>query len=114
MINSSKNNAVKVEWGQKNSIENSSSQILCETSQELLRNIAQTGSELKLYGNSPLEKTQIDHWLCYTLGPLAAKNEFSSALANINKILGPITYFVGNQITIADLAIFSCLFGKSF
>lgn len=74
-----------------------------------MRTIAQTFKEINLYGVSPLERTQIDHWLCYTL---IVNNDFSSALTNLNKILGPVTFVVGNQISIADLAIFSCLFGE--
>ncbi|KAK9886701.1 hypothetical protein WA026_017618 [Henosepilachna vigintioctopunctata] len=110
-INFTKNNQVEIQWAEENYVEHSSQRIDCDTTPDILRAISRF-CQSNLYGGTPLEKTQIDHWLCYTLGPLSLKNEFSSALTHLNNILGPITFLVGKQLTIADFAIFASLYAN--
>ncbi|KAL3288091.1 hypothetical protein HHI36_002542 [Cryptolaemus montrouzieri] len=111
-INASKKGAIKIEWGDENRVDNSSQKVACESTTDVLRTIARNCNEFNLYGTTPLERTEIDHWLCFTLVPLAAKNEFFSALANLNKILGPVTFLVSKQLTVADFAIFASLYAN--
>lgn len=82
-------------------------EITCANSNDVGRIIARNLAESQLYGASPIEKTEVDHWLTYTLGPLKSKSDFICALQYLNRVLGPITYFVGKRITIADFIVFA-------
>lgn len=78
----------------------------------MARIVARTLAEPQLYGTAALEKTEVDHWLTFSMGPLASKGEFLEAIQYLNKVLGPLTFLVGKRLTIADLVVFSALYGK--
>ena len=64
-----------------------------------------------LYGESDiLQRTEIDHWLTYTLGPLSCQVEFEEALKYLDSILEPSTYLVGKTVSIADYVVYGFLF----
>lgn len=67
-----------------------------------------------MYGATPLEKTEIDHWLTFAIGPLSSKTDFLSGVQYLNKILGPLTYLASKRISIADFSVFAALYGKLF
>ena len=58
--------------------------------------------------------TEIDHWLTFSLGPLGCHGEFKNALDYLDDVLGPITFLVGDSITIADYVVFGTLFASGF
>lgn len=82
---------------------------MCRTSNDLARALAKLCDPL-LAGSFPLEITEINHWLTFTLDELASKTEFSNALERLNKYLAPVTYLVGKRITIADYIVFATLY----
>lgn len=84
----------------------------CETGSDVARIVARVLAEPQLYGNTALEKTEVDHWLTFSIGPLAANGEFPNAVQYLNKVLGPRTFLVGRRLTIADLVVFSALYGR--
>jgi hypothetical protein len=55
---------------------------------------------------------QVDHWLDFSASRLSCQSEFSDAVAYLNNVLGPITYLVGHDVTIADFAVWGCLRGE--
>lgn len=86
--------------------------IACETSSDVARIVARMLAEPQLYGTTALEKTEVDHWLTFSTGPLVSKGEFPNAIQYLNKALGPLTFLVGRRLTIADLVVFSALYGE--
>jgi len=62
-----------------------------------------------LYGSSILEKTEIDHWLTFSLGPLTCPSEIQGSVSYLDSVLQPATYLVGDNVTIADYEVFGRL-----
>lgn len=98
-------NHVDIEWGNETSITfTNNSKLICQTNNDILRVLAREVPQFELYGITPSERTQIDHWLTFSLSYRFNKD---SSLAVLNKSLAPITFLVANKITIADFAIFN-------
>lgn len=104
------NKPVTIEWGDETSVSNCSSTFALESSTDVARAVARFLAENELYGTNPLEKTEVDHWLTFSAGPLQSNAEFSSALLHLNKTLAPLTFLVGKRITIADFIVFAALY----
>uniref|UniRef100_A0A182NG17 Bifunctional glutamate/proline--tRNA ligase n=1 Tax=Anopheles dirus TaxID=7168 RepID=A0A182NG17_9DIPT len=98
---------VEVRWGNETSISYSTRTLACITNNDVLRALARAAPSFRLYGETPIERTQIDHWLTYTL---SMEKDPSDELKYLNKCLGPLTYLVANHLTIADLAVFNELY----
>uniref|UniRef100_A0A336L852 Bifunctional glutamate/proline--tRNA ligase n=1 Tax=Culicoides sonorensis TaxID=179676 RepID=A0A336L852_CULSO len=96
---------IEVEWGKETVINFSNgSSLSCVTNNDVLRALARDAPNLKLYGKTPAERTQIDHWLTYSL---ISGNDLPQTLHYLNKCLAPLTYLVANKLTIADLAVYN-------
>lgn len=98
---------MEITWGEETVVDG----IVCETGSDVARIVARNLAEPQLYGTTALEKTEVDHWLTFSVGPLAANGEFPGAIQYLNKILGPLTFLVGKRLTVADLVLFSALYG---
>jgi bifunctional glutamyl/prolyl-tRNA synthetase len=99
---------VAVEWSAKeSSIKYGNNTLSCVTNNDLLRALAREASSYQLYGKTPIERTQIDHWLTYCLN-----EDVEGSIEYLNKSLAPLTYLVANKLTIADLAVFNELYAK--
>lgn len=102
--------SVEVEWNSKEtSIICGNNTLSSVTNNDLLRALARQAAKYQLYGKSPIERTQIDHWLTYCLNYDA---NIDAAIQYLNKCLAPLTYLVSNKLTIADLAVFNEFFAK--
>lgn len=62
----------------------------------------------KLYGDTILQKTEIDHWVEFSALKYSGE-DFSSSLEKLNKSLLSETFLVGQHITLADICIWSML-----
>ncbi|XP_058116376.1 bifunctional glutamate/proline--tRNA ligase [Anopheles ziemanni] len=100
-------NPIEVRWGDENAISYSTRTLACITNNDVLRALSRAAPAFRLYGETPIERTQIDHWLTYTL---SMEKDPSDELKYLNKCLGPLTYLVANHLTIADLAVFNELY----
>ena len=72
------------------------------------------GSNVALYGATNLEKAEIDHWLEFSLISLSQQQQSAdvgTSLARLDAVLGPRTYLVGYDLSLADLAVYSSLRG---
>ena len=58
-----------------------------------------------LYGSSILERTEIDHWLTFSLGPLSCAAEVQSSVAYLETVLQPATFLAGDSVTVADYEV---------
>lgn len=105
-----KNLPLEINWGDANIVDNCSKKIPCETNNDLLRAIARLFAENELYGSSPLEKTEVDNWLTYSLNLKSSKNDFGGHLTLLNKSLHAVTFLACKRLTIADFAVFASLY----
>lgn len=96
---------VVVEWSKETSITFTSNTLNC-TNNDVLRVLARESSKLQLYGRTPIERTQIDHWLTYCLSGA----DWTSRINYLDNSLASLTYLVANKLTIADLAVFNEVF----
>ena len=62
-----------------------------------------------LYGSTILEKTEVDHWLTFSLGPLTCPTEIERSVSYLDTVLQPATFLVGDSITVADYEVFGRL-----
>ncbi|XP_053693447.1 bifunctional glutamate/proline--tRNA ligase [Sabethes cyaneus] len=102
-------NPIEIMWGNDTSITFSNRTLLCVTNNDVLRSLARDAPRYQLYGKTPIERTQIDHWLTYTL---SVEKDPADELKYLNKCLAPLTYLVANHLTIADLAVFNEIFNS--
>lgn len=102
-------NPLDISWGNETSITFSNRTLLCVTNNDVLRSLARDAPKYQLYGKTPIERTQIDHWLTYTL---SVEKDPADELKYLNKCLGPLTYLVANHLTIADLAVYNEIFNS--
>lgn len=99
------------EWG-KETILQVSPVLSLDSSVAISRYLARLAPQLELYGGDALQRTQVDHWLSFSIGPLMCSQEFQAALKYLDTVLAPLTYLVGTKVTIADLNVFSALLCK--
>ena len=58
-----------------------------------------------LYGSSILERTEIDHWLTFSLGPLSCAAEVQSSVTYLDTVLQPATFLAGDSVSVADYEV---------
>lgn len=97
---------VPVEWAQETVItfQGTDSKIPYNSESDILRTVARYAPKYQLYGASPIEQSQIDHWLTFSV---TISSDLPKALTYLQKCLGPLTFLVANRLTIADLAVYS-------
>ena len=76
--------------------------------------IAYTCHMINTGGVNPCEKTQVDHWLSFAIGPLGSYHLKEDALSYLDNILMTNTWLVSKKLTIADIHIFCVLVDKKF
>lgn len=101
-------NPIGIEWGKESTISfgADNAKFVYNSENDILRFIGRIAGKHKLYGSNPVEQTQIDQWLAFSL---TLGNDLAKSLAYLEKCLGALTYLVTNNLTIADLAVFSQL-----
>nr|CAD7393466.1 unnamed protein product [Timema cristinae] len=102
---------VVVEWGKENALQLPNN-VVFDSSPAIGRYLARVSSTYGLYGSTVLERTEVDHWLTFSTGPLVCIKEYSEALLYLDKMLGPVTYLVGNKLTLADFIVWGALYGS--
>jgi bifunctional glutamyl/prolyl-tRNA synthetase len=82
------------------------------TTAAILRYLARVAPQNGLYGSDILGKTEVDHWLEFAGMRLGCASEFDAALAYLDSVLGPVTFLVGHNVSIADMAVWAALRGN--
>ncbi|KAF9593617.1 hypothetical protein IFM89_024301 [Coptis chinensis] len=77
----------------------------------LLRYLARVAKLPNFYGKDALEAGQIDEWLEYAHTSFSVGSEFENACTRVDAYLSIRTFFVGYYLSVADIAIWSCLAG---
>ncbi|EDW14211.1 bifunctional glutamate/proline--tRNA ligase [Drosophila mojavensis] len=96
---------VEIVWGKETSLQFPDNRVLvCHSNNDVLRALARAAPDYKLYGETAIERTQIDHWLSFSL---TCEDDISWAMSFLDKSIAPVTYLVANKLTIADFALFN-------
>ncbi|XP_071491783.1 bifunctional glutamate/proline--tRNA ligase-like [Diadema antillarum] len=103
---------IKVEWGSATSLK-LTPDVTVTSSTAISRYLARAAGGNGLYGRDALETTEVDHWLDFSNIRLGSSSDFNQAVSYLDKILGPRTFLVGHELTIADLAVWGALKGSS-
>uniref|UniRef100_A0A2A4J4S7 Bifunctional glutamate/proline--tRNA ligase n=1 Tax=Heliothis virescens TaxID=7102 RepID=A0A2A4J4S7_HELVI len=99
---------VQVAWGGESSIvlPNSPKPVPYVTSNDLIRILENAFNK----SAGPLQKVTMNHWLSFSL---VLDDEIPKSIEYLDRSLGPITYLVGETLSVSDLAVFSVLFVSS-
>lgn len=96
---------VQIVWGNETSLEfPDCKKIICYSNNDILRALSRAAPQYKLYGETATERTQIDHWLSFSL---TCEDDISNSMDFLEKSIAPVTYLVANKLTIADLALYN-------
>ncbi|XP_028392901.1 bifunctional glutamate/proline--tRNA ligase-like [Dendronephthya gigantea] len=99
---------IDVEWKDTTALAIDGNVVLT-ANHSIARYLARIGDEFKLYGNNILEATEIDSWVDFSATLLNDSKKFQSALSHLDKQLSPVTYLVGQSISLADFAVWGAL-----
>ncbi|KAI0212898.1 Bifunctional glutamate/proline--tRNA ligase [Lamellibrachia satsuma] len=102
---------VLLQEGTVNSLVTSSGETFTSNA-SILRYLARAAPALGLYGNSIMDRTEVDHWLDFCTWRLTCLSEVKDALQYLDKVLAPLTYLVTNSLSLADLAVWDALRGS--
>jgi len=102
---------VTVKWGEETALTLDGGLLGGNTSAGIARCIARlAGPQSGLYGTTLLEKTEVDHWLTFSLGPLTCSGpELEKALLYLDGVLQPTTFLVGQKVSVGDYSVFGAL-----
>lgn len=102
---------IKVDWSKETSLKVGSDSLSSVST--ICRFLARSSPKLCLYGSNILDQAEVDHWLSFSTGPLVCKNDSKDAIAYLDRVLGPITYLVGDKLTAADFAVWGSLYSSA-
>ncbi|XP_038206760.1 bifunctional glutamate/proline--tRNA ligase isoform X3 [Zerene cesonia] len=99
---------VEIVWDGESSITlpNSSKSLPYGTSNDLIRILENTFNK----SAGPLQRVTMNHWLSFSL---ILDEEIPKSLEYLEKTLGPLTYLVGESLSVSDLAVFSVLYASN-
>ncbi|XP_033310719.1 bifunctional glutamate/proline--tRNA ligase isoform X2 [Bombus bifarius] len=92
----------------------SQNKVLGKRSSDVSRYFARTTCTDLYGGVNPHEKTEVDHWLSFAIGPLEFYPLKEDALSYLDNILLTNTWLVSKKLTIADIHVFCTLVDKKF
>lgn len=98
---------VELVWGSENSVtlQNGSNPVPYGTSNDLIRLLENAFNK----SAGPLQKVTMNHWLSFSL---ILEDEIPKSVEYLDRTLGPLTYLVGDSLSVSDLAVFSVLYGE--
>lgn len=100
---------VSVKWGSEAKIKFPSGETKSyETQNDVLRIVARLAEHVQIGASTSLDRIIVDHWLSFSH---VIQNDMQDLLQYLDKVLSSLTYLAANRLTIADLAVFSVLYG---
>ncbi|XP_045484689.1 bifunctional glutamate/proline--tRNA ligase isoform X2 [Pieris rapae] len=99
---------VEIVWGAESTITlpKSTKALSYGTSNDLIRILENSFN--KSVGT--LQRVTMNHWLSFSL---ILEEDIQESLCYLDKILGPLTYLVGESLSVSDLAVFSVLYASN-
>ncbi|KAK2184184.1 hypothetical protein NP493_277g03032 [Ridgeia piscesae] len=104
-------NGLVVQEGNANTLVTSSGETFTSNA-SILRYLARSTPDLGFYGNTIMDRTEVDHWLDFCTWRLTCSSEVKDALQYLDKVLAPLTYLVTNALTLADFSVWDALRGS--
>jgi hypothetical protein len=100
---------VDIVWGNESKVilPNGSKTVPYGTSNDLIRILEVSYNKAA----DPLNKVTMNHWLSFSL---ILDSEMPKSIEYLDKTLGPLTYLVGESLSVSDLAVFAVLHGKYY
>lgn len=98
--------SIEVAWGSESTVTllNSKKPVTYGTSNDLIRLLENAFNK----SAGPLQKVTMNHWLSFSL---ILEDEMPKSVEYLDKTLSPLTYLVGESLSVSDLAVFSVLHG---
>lgn len=98
--------SIEVVWGNDSSVSlpKAGKPVPYGTSNDLIRILENNFNK----SAEPLQKVTMNHWLSFSL---VLDDEIPKSLDYFDKTLGPLTYLVGESLSVSDLAVFAILYG---
>ncbi|XP_059058264.1 bifunctional glutamate/proline--tRNA ligase [Achroia grisella] len=98
-------NTIEISWGNDSTVTlpKSSKPVPYGTSNDLIRILENAFNK----SAGLLQKVTMNHWLSFSL---ILDDEISKSVDYLDKTLGPLTYLVGESLSVSDLAVFSILY----
>ncbi|KAG7298123.1 hypothetical protein JYU34_018892 [Plutella xylostella] len=96
--------SIDVAWGSESTVTlpNSKKPVTYGTSNDLIRLLENAFNK----SAGPLQKVTMNHWLSFSL---ILEDEMPKSVEYLDKTLSPLTYLVGESLSVSDLAVFSVL-----
>uniref|UniRef100_A0A0C9RLA1 Bifunctional glutamate/proline--tRNA ligase n=1 Tax=Fopius arisanus TaxID=64838 RepID=A0A0C9RLA1_9HYME len=83
----------------------------CETSTDVGRFLARTVDTDLYGGDNNIDRTQVDSWISFAVGPLSVVKSWPTSIEFLDKALVTKTWLVSKRLTLADIFVFSTLRG---
>ncbi|CAH3119198.1 unnamed protein product [Porites lobata] len=99
---------LQLEWGDNTSLK-INEDLTLTTDHSIARYIARCHPALGLYGRNPLQASEVDHWLEFSVNSLENAGNIDDALHRLNKSLAPVAFLAGHSVTLADFAVWGAL-----
>lgn len=98
--------SIEVVWGDESTVTlpKAAKPVPYGTSNDLIR-ILENAYNKKA---EPLQTVTMNHWLTFSL---TLEDEIPKSIDYLDKTLGPLTYLVGESLSVSDLAVFAVLHG---
>ncbi|KAJ0173785.1 hypothetical protein K1T71_010934 [Dendrolimus kikuchii] len=99
---------VEIVWGNDSTVAlpNSNKPVPFGTSNDLIRILENAFNK----SSDPLQKVTMNHWLSFSL---ILDDDIQKSIEYLNQTLGPLTYLVGESLSVSDLSVFSVLYVSS-
>ncbi|XP_011306200.1 bifunctional glutamate/proline--tRNA ligase [Fopius arisanus] len=85
--------------------------VFCETSTDVGRFLARTVDTDLYGGDNNIDRTQVDSWISFAVGPLSVVKSWPTSIEFLDKALVTKTWLVSKRLTLADIFVFSTLRG---
>lgn len=79
-----------------------------DSNSAITRYLGRAAKSHQWFGGNPLEESEVNHWITYSQN-LMTDGQIKKALEYLEIILAPVTYLVGNQLSLGDLVVWTKL-----
>ncbi|CAA9995880.1 unnamed protein product [Nesidiocoris tenuis] len=93
-------------WGDVNCLKVNG--VKFESHSSIVRYLARSAKGHRWFGTSLFEEAEINHWLTYSQSTLV-DGKLSKTLEDLDRNVAPVTYLVGNKISLGDIVVWAKL-----
>ncbi|EFN80646.1 Bifunctional aminoacyl-tRNA synthetase [Harpegnathos saltator] len=100
------------EQGKAGLYDNKSNKLLAIRNNDIIRYLARTLDSELYGGDQAQERTEVDHWISFSVGQLSADILDTSSFEYLDCILQTRTWLVAKRITLADIYVFCIILNR--